>query len=240
MRALFIAHGPAFRRGIELPPSTTSTCIRCWRSCSASRRRPNDGDPPRSTALRDSAARGARCKSALPGRAASMSESGESARRRGASLRSMSNLPPPPPFPTRRPANRRGCSRDPRFDGLFFTAVPSTRIYCRPVCPAPMAEARRRYYASAAAAEAAGYRPCLRCRPELSPDDGAWRRGDAVVARALKLIDAGRAGRSTARGAGRTRRHRRTAAAPPVRRAPGRRRRSACTARAACCSPSNC
>lgn len=81
-------------------------------------------------------------------------------------------------------------SRDPRFDGLFFTAVTSTRIYCRPVCPAPMAK-RVTYYTSAAAAEAAGFRPCLRCRPELSPGDGAWRRGDAVVARALKLIEQG-------------------------------------------------
>lgn len=81
-------------------------------------------------------------------------------------------------------------SRDPRFDGLFFTAVQSTRIYCRPVCPAPWAK-RVRYYRTAAAAEADGYRPCLRCRPELSPEDGAWRRGDAVLARALKLIDQG-------------------------------------------------
>ncbi len=81
-------------------------------------------------------------------------------------------------------------SRDPRFDGVFFTAVHSTRIYCRPVCPAPWAK-RVRYYVTAAAAEADGYRPCLRCRPELSPADGAWRRGDAVLARALKLIDQG-------------------------------------------------
>ncbi|GAB3389226.1 DNA-3-methyladenine glycosylase 2 family protein [Lysobacter fragariae] len=69
-------------------------------------------------------------------------------------------------------------------------AVRSTKIYCRPVCPAPTAK-HVTYYASAAACEAAGYRPCLRCRPELSPADGAWRRGDAVVARALKLIDEG-------------------------------------------------
>src|SRR5688572_29699907 len=81
-------------------------------------------------------------------------------------------------------------SRDPRFDGLFFTAVHSTRIYCRPICPAPAAK-RVEYFRHAAAAEAAGYRPCLRCRPELSPDDGSWRRGDATVARALKLIDEG-------------------------------------------------
>lgn len=81
-------------------------------------------------------------------------------------------------------------TRDPRFDGLFFTAVFSTRIYCRPVCPAPMAK-KVEYFRHAAAAEAAGYRPCLRCRPELSPDDGSWRRGDAALARALKLIDDG-------------------------------------------------
>lgn len=83
-------------------------------------------------------------------------------------------------------------SRDPRFDGLFFTAVSSTGIYCRPTCPAPAPKPRNvRYYANAAAAEAAGFRPCLRCRPELSPADGAWRRGDETVARALKLIDQG-------------------------------------------------
>lgn len=83
-------------------------------------------------------------------------------------------------------------SRDPRFDGLFFTAVRSTGIYCRPTCPAPAPKPRNvGYYPNAAAAEAAGFRPCLRCRPELSPADGAWRRGDDTVARALKLIDQG-------------------------------------------------
>jgi len=81
-------------------------------------------------------------------------------------------------------------SRDPRFDGLFFTGVISTRIYCRPVCPARWAT-RVVYFPTAAAAEAAGFRPCLRCRPELSPDDGTWRRSDEVVARALKLIQQG-------------------------------------------------
>ncbi len=83
-------------------------------------------------------------------------------------------------------------SRDARFDGLFFVAVKSTRIYCRPVCPAPTPKPINvAYYGNAAAAEAAGFRPCLRCRPELAPGDGAWRRGDEVVARALKLIDQG-------------------------------------------------
>lgn len=83
-------------------------------------------------------------------------------------------------------------SRDARFDGRFFTAVTSTGIYCRPVCPAPSPKRSNIvYYPNAAAAEAAGFRPCLRCRPELSPENGSWRRGDAIVARALALIDAG-------------------------------------------------
>jgi len=87
---------------------------------------------------------------------------------------------------------RARLSRDARFDGLFFTAVTSTRIYCRPVCPAPTPKPGNvTYFPNAAAAEAAGFRPCLRCRPELSPGDGAWRRGDAAVARAIKLIHEG-------------------------------------------------
>lgn len=102
----------------------------------------------------------------------------------------MSNLAAATTLPDAQTCEQARRTRDPRFDGLFYTAVLSTKIYCRPVCPAPMAK-RVTYYASAAAAEAAGYRPCLRCRPELSPGDGAWRRGDAVLARALKLIDQG-------------------------------------------------
>jgi AraC family transcriptional regulator, regulatory protein of adaptative response / DNA-3-methyladenine glycosylase II len=61
-------------------------------------------------------------------------------------------------------------ARDTRFDGVFFIAVTSTRIYCRPICPAPSARADRcRFFVSAAAAERRGFRPCLRCRPELAP-----------------------------------------------------------------------
>lgn len=83
-------------------------------------------------------------------------------------------------------------SRDARFDGLFFTAVSSTSIYCRPVCPAPVPKRENvSYFANAATAEAAGYRPCLRCRPELAPGNANWQRGDHVVARALKLIESG-------------------------------------------------
>ncbi len=83
-------------------------------------------------------------------------------------------------------------SRDPRFDGLFFTAVKTTRVYCRPVCPAPPPKSRNaQYFATAAAAEAEGYRPCLRCRPELAPAAGPWRKADAVLGRALQLIEEG-------------------------------------------------
>ncbi len=99
---------------------------------------------------------------------------------------------PDPSLPHWRVCEQARLSRDPRFDGLFFTAVTSTGIYCRPVCPAPAAKRENvAYFGHAAAAEAAGFRPCLRCRPELSPAEGAWRRGDAAVARALKLIDEG-------------------------------------------------
>jgi AraC family transcriptional regulator, regulatory protein of adaptative response / DNA-3-methyladenine glycosylase II len=87
---------------------------------------------------------------------------------------------------------RARLSRDARFDGLFFIAVRSTGIYCRPVCPAPTAKSVNvRFFGTAAAAEAAGFRPCLRCRPELAPGNDAWQRGDHVVTRALKLIEAG-------------------------------------------------
>lgn len=104
----------------------------------------------------------------------------------------MSSAPLPAGLPDHRVCEQARLSRDPRFDGLFFTAVTSTRIYCRPVCPAPAPKpANVTYYPNAAAAEADGFRPCLRCRPELSPSDGAWRRGDETVARALKLIDQG-------------------------------------------------
>jgi AraC family transcriptional regulator, regulatory protein of adaptative response / DNA-3-methyladenine glycosylase II len=92
----------------------------------------------------------------------------------------------------RRVCDEARLSRDARFDGLFFTAVSTTGIYCRPVCPAPAPKSTNvAYYPSAAAAEAAGFRPCLRCRPELAPGSGSWRRGDELVARALALIDDG-------------------------------------------------
>src|SRR6266571_1191565 len=65
-------------------------------------------------------------------------------------------------------------ARDPRFDGVFFVGITTTRVYCRPVCPSRLAYDRhRRFFDSAAAAERAGFRPCLRCRPELAPGAGA-------------------------------------------------------------------
>jgi AraC family transcriptional regulator of adaptative response / DNA-3-methyladenine glycosylase II len=83
-------------------------------------------------------------------------------------------------------------SRDRRFDGRFFTGVKTTGIYCRPVCPAraPKRE-NATYFLCAAAAEEAGYRPCLRCRPETAPGTPAWNGASATVARALRLIDDG-------------------------------------------------
>lgn len=83
-------------------------------------------------------------------------------------------------------------SRDPRFDGRFFTAVVSTGIYCRPVCPATIPRRRNvRFYACAAAAEEAGFRPCRRCRPETAPGTPAWQGTSATVSRALRLIHEG-------------------------------------------------
>jgi AraC family transcriptional regulator, regulatory protein of adaptative response / DNA-3-methyladenine glycosylase II len=85
--------------------------------------------------------------------------------------------------------SRARLSRDARFDGKFFIAVLSTRIYCRPICPARTCnESNVRYYASAAAAAEAGYRPCLRCRPESSPGTPAWMGTSSTVSRALRLI----------------------------------------------------
>src|SRR5215469_12614294 len=88
--------------------------------------------------------------------------------------------------------NRARVSRDPRFDGKFFIAVTSTGIYCRPVCPSPTSKSSNvRYFPTAAAAAEAGFRPCLRCRPEAAPGTPAWMGTSAVVRRALRLIDDG-------------------------------------------------
>jgi AraC family transcriptional regulator, regulatory protein of adaptative response / DNA-3-methyladenine glycosylase II len=83
-------------------------------------------------------------------------------------------------------------SKDARFDGWFVTAVLTTKIYCRPSCPARPPFARNvRFYPTAAAAQRSGFRPCKRCRPDASPGSPEWSvRGD-VVARAMRLITDG-------------------------------------------------
>ena len=88
--------------------------------------------------------------------------------------------------------DRARIARDPRFDGRFFTGVLTTRIYCRPTCPVKPAQSRNVvFFATAAAAERAGFRPCLRCRPETAPGTPAWRGAAATVSRALRLIERG-------------------------------------------------
>lgn len=82
--------------------------------------------------------------------------------------------------------------RDPTWDGVVFVGVRTTGIYCRPVCPArtPLA-CNIQFYRSAAAAEHAGFRPCLRCRPETAPFCPAWKGTKTTVERALRLIEDG-------------------------------------------------
>lgn len=87
---------------------------------------------------------------------------------------------------------RARLSRDARFDGAFYLAVQTTGVYCRPICPARApAEKNVRYFASAALAAQAGFRPCLRCRPESAPNSPAWNGTSTTVQRALQLISQG-------------------------------------------------
>lgn len=89
----------------------------------------------------------------------------------------------------RQVCSRARQSRDARFDGRFFTGVLSTRIYCRSICPVPTVKEKNvRYFPTSAAAAEAGYRPCLRCRPECSPGTPAWLGTSNTVSRALCLI----------------------------------------------------
>ncbi len=83
-------------------------------------------------------------------------------------------------------------SRDARFDGRFFTGVVSTGIFCRPVCPANIPQQKNcLFFDNAAAAMHAGFRPCLRCRPEAAPGGPAWNGVSTTVTRALRLINEG-------------------------------------------------
>jgi AraC family transcriptional regulator of adaptative response/methylated-DNA-[protein]-cysteine methyltransferase len=87
---------------------------------------------------------------------------------------------------------RARVARDRRYDGRFFTGVRTTKIYCRPVCPVRPAQAKNvMFFPSAAAAEAAGFRPCLRCRPETAPFSPAWKGTRTTVERALRMIQGG-------------------------------------------------
>ncbi len=83
-------------------------------------------------------------------------------------------------------------TRDARFDGRLFVGVTSTGVYCRPICGARTPKAENcRFFAAAAAAQAEGFRPCLRCRPELAPELASWRGSSNTVSRALALIGDG-------------------------------------------------
>src|SRR6185436_11880722 len=95
-------------------------------------------------------------------------------------------------LPERKVCYRAFQSRDARFDGLIFVGVSSTGIYCRPICPARTPKFENcHYFGSAAAAQDAGFRPCLRCRPEIAPDMASWRGTSNTVSRALALIGEG-------------------------------------------------
>ncbi len=95
-------------------------------------------------------------------------------------------------LPDREVCYRAFQSRDARFDGLVFVGVTSTGIYCRPICPARSPKFENcRFFSSAAAAQEAGFRPCLRCRPETAPDLASWRGTSNTVSRALALISDG-------------------------------------------------
>ena len=88
-----------------------------------------------------------------------------------------------------RACDRARLARDRRFDGKFFIGVLTTGIYCRPICPSPHARRSNvRFFRSAEEAVAAGFRPCLRCRPEVAPGTPAWNGTSTTVRRALRLI----------------------------------------------------
>ena len=99
-------------------------------------------------------------------------------------------------------------AHDARFDGCFFVAVSSTRIYCRPVCRVKAPKRQNcSFYPSAATAEAAGYRPCLRCRPELAPGNADVEAGNRIAQLAAGLIEEGVGIDGTAKRVGVTARH---------------------------------
>src|SRR5215475_8426129 len=83
-------------------------------------------------------------------------------------------------------------ARDPRFDGIFFVGVTSTGVYCRPICPVkPPKETNCRFYNSAQEAEQAGFRPCLRCRPELAPGNAPMDNSQRIAHLVVKRVEEG-------------------------------------------------
>src|SRR5262245_5288226 len=83
-------------------------------------------------------------------------------------------------------------TRDPRFDGVLYVGVTTTGVYCRPVCPARTpCRNHCRFFANAAAAETAGFRPCLRCRPELAPGPAVIDSANRIASFAAQRIEAG-------------------------------------------------
>ena len=111
---------------------------------------------------------------------------------RGAGLGSVPGMDAIGPELDQEACHRAVRTRDARFDGRFFTCVKTTGIYCRPVCPARTPRPENMIFVpTAAAAEARGFRACLRCRPETAPEMGAWKGTSNTVSRALALIEAG-------------------------------------------------
>ncbi len=116
-------------------------------------------------------------------------------------------------------------SRDPRFDGRFFIGVRSTGVFCRPVCPVRLPKPENvRFFPDAAAASEAGYRPCLRCRPELAPDSPHWPWQPPLVQAALQMVesDLGLSSRGIAARLGVSERHLRRLFAAHVGTSPSR------------------
>ena len=130
-------------------------------------------------------------------------------------------------------------TRDARFDGRLFIGVKTTGIYCRPICPARTPKFENvSFYASAAAAQEAGFRPCLRCRPETSPDLAFWRGTSNTVSRALALIEAGGLDEADVEGLASGSASASASCAGCSASMSGR-RRSRSRRRGGCCSPSN-
>ncbi len=133
-------------------------------------------------------------------------------------------------------------SRDSRFDGIFFVGVTSTDIYCRPICPAKTPKAANcRFFDTPQEAEQAGFRPCLRCRPELAPGSAPVDDAQRIAQLIVQRLEEGQLGRE---GRARGDRRRSSSSARGRFAASSTRswacRRFSCCSRAGCCWPSSC